>query len=1210
MNKLKSTTIDGNQAAATIAHLCNEVIAIYPITPASPMGEWSDEWSSRGQKNLWGTVPDVVEMQSEAGAAGAIHGALQTGALTTTFTASQGLLLMLPNMYKIAGELTPTVFHISARSLACQALSIFGDHSDVMSARATGFALLASNSPQEVLDLALISQAASLQSKIPVLHFFDGFRTSHELSKLDLIDTESVRAMISDELIADFRSRAMTPENPVLRGSSQNPDVYFQARETVNPFYQKMPDIVQQVMDQFANLTGRQYQLFEYVGHPEAEKVIMLMGSGAETAHETVDYLTKNGEKIGMIKIRLFRPLDVKRLLQVIPLTVTSIAVLDRTKEPGAAGEPLYKDVVTAFAEQLSDEQPLFEKMPKIVGGRYGLSSKEFTPGMVKAIFDMLAEQPKNNFTIGIHDDVSFSSLLWDDSYRTEANKENFQAMFYGLGSDGTVSANKNSIKIIGESTDLKAQGYFVYDSKKSGAVTVSHLRFGPEVIRSTYLIGNNDANFIACHQSGFLQRFNMLDNAADNAVFLLNSTLPVDQVWNSLPAKMQQQCIDKKIKLYVIDAYAVALKAGMGKRINTIMQTCFFAISGVLPQQQAIESIKQAVVKSYGRKGQRIVDMNFKAIDETLACLQQVELAESVSSQFEIRPPVSPDAPEFVQNVTAHIIAGKGDSLPVSALPVDGTYPTGTAAYEKRNLALEIPVWENDICSQCGKCPMVCPHAAIRSKIFNQQELDDAPQNFKSMPMKGKGFAEGSFISYQVAPEDCTGCGLCVDICPIRDKSNASRKALNMRPIEPLLEQEKENWTFYLQIPETDRTELKINTIKGAMALEPLFEFSGSCSGCGETPYVKLASQLFGDRMLVANATGCSSIYGGNLPTTPWTTNSDGRGPAWNNSLFEDNAEFGLGMRVAADKHKQQAIELLLDLKPQLDSQLVDEIIDADELSEAGISEQRERVKHLNEMLDQLDSTEATLLKQLTRYLCRLSVWIMGGDGWAYDIGYGGLDHVLASGRNVNILVLDTEVYSNTGGQTSKATPRGAVAKFSSGGKATAKKDLAMLAMDYENVYVAHVAYGAKDVQTLRTFIEAEAHDGPSVIIAYSPCIAHGVDLSNNHRQQQLAVNSGHWPLFRYDPVKASQGQNPLHMDSKEPSIAYRDYVMSETRFNMLWHTHPEDAEKFVQQAQQEVNHRYHYYKQLSELEWDDQTTLKSAQAKLADSKNIKGDS
>jgi len=1208
--KTITTTIDGNQAAATIAHLCNEVIAIYPITPASPMGEWSDEWSSHGQKNLWGTVPEVVEMQSEAGAAGAIHGALQTGALTTTFTASQGLLLMLPNMYKIAGELTPTVFHIASRSLACQALSIFGDHSDVMSARSTGFAILASNSPQEVLDFALISQAASLQSKIPVLHFFDGFRTSHELSKLNSIDNDCVRKMISDDLVNDFRSRALSPENPVLRGSSQNPDVYFQARETVNPFYQKMPDIMQQVMDQFAGLTGRQYKLFEYLGHEQADRVIILMGSGAETAHETVNYLSKNGGRVGMIKVRLYRPLDVKRLLQAIPQSVQSIAVLDRTKEPGSAGEPLYKDVVTAFAEQLSDEKPVFDQMPKIVGGRYGLSSKEFTPGMVKAVFDMLAERPKNNFTIGIHDDVSFSSLTWDDTYRTDANKENFQAMFYGLGSDGTVSANKNSIQIIGESTDLKAQGYFVYDSKKSGAVTVSHLRFGPEIIRSTYLIGNNDANFIGCHQSGFLKRFNMLDKAADNAVFLLNSTLPVDRVWDNLPTKMQQQCIDKKIQFYIIDAYDVALKAGMGKRINTIMQTCFFAISGVLPQQQAIESIKQAVVKSYGKKGQRIVDMNFKAIDETLACLQQVELAESVTSQFEIRPPVSADAPEFVQQVTAPIIAGEGDSLPVSALPFDGTYPTGTAAYEKRNLALEIPVWENDICSQCGKCPLVCPHAAIRSKIFSSQELGDAPENFKTMPMKGRGFAEGSVVSYQVAPEDCTGCGLCVDICPIRDKSNASRKALNMQPINALLDQEKLNWDFYLQIPQYDRAELKVNTIKGAMALEPLFEFSGSCSGCGETPYVKLASQLFGDRMLVANATGCSSIYGGNLPTTPWTKNSDGRGPAWNNSLFEDNAEFGLGMRVAADKHKQQAIELLQALKPELDVELVESIISADELSEAGIKQQRERVSRLNKLLTNLDSQGARLLGELSQYLCRLSVWIMGGDGWAYDIGYGGLDHVLASGRNVNILVLDTEVYSNTGGQTSKATPRGAVAKFSSGGKATAKKDLAMLAMDYENVYVGHVAYGAKDVQTLRTFIEAEAHDGPSMIIAYSPCIAHGVDLSNNHRQQQLAVNSGHWPLFRFDPAKARQGENPLHMDSKQPSIPYRDYIMSETRFNMLWHTHPEEAEKFLQQAQQEVNHRYHYYKQLSELEWDDQTTLKSAYAKLGDAKTVKGES
>ena len=1204
-----SITIDGNQAAASIAHLCNEVIAIYPITPASPMGEWADEWSSRGQKNLWGTVPEVIEMQSEGGAAGAIHGALQAGALTTTFTASQGLLLMLPNMYKIAGELTPAVFHIAARSLACQALSIFGDHSDVMSARATGFAMLASNSPQEVLDMALIAQAASLQSRIPVLHFFDGFRTSHELSRLDNIELQTVRAMINDDLVSEFRARALSPEIPVLRGSSQNPDVFFQARESVNPYYQKMPGIVQQVMDQFASLSGRQYRLFEYLGHPQAERIIILMGSGAETAHETVEFLNSQGHKVGLLKVRLYRPLDVQSLLKVIPLSVKSIAVLDRTKEPGSAGEPLYKDVVTAFAEQLSGENPLFEQMPKIVGGRYGLSSKEFTPGMVVSIFDMLSQQPKNNFTIGIHDDVSFSSLAWDDSFRTDANKLTFQAMFYGLGSDGTVSANKNSIKIIGESTDLKAQGYFVYDSKKSGAVTVSHLRFGPSVIRSTYLIGNNDANFVACHQSVFLQRFNMLDKASDNAVFLLNSALPADRVWGSLPAKMQQQCIDKKIQLYVIDAYDVAAKTGMGKRINTIMQTCFFAISGVLPQQQAIESIKDAVVKSYGKRGQRIVDKNFKAIDETLDCLQQVKLVDKVSSGFDIRLPVSADAPHFVQQVTAQIIAGHGDSLPVSAFPADGTYPTGTASYEKRNLALEIPVWEKELCSQCGKCPLVCPHAAIRSKIFSEKELTNAPQNFLSVPMKGKGFPEGAHISYQVAPEDCTGCGLCVDICPIRDKTNASRKALNMQPVKPLLEQEKENWAFYLQLPDFDRAELKTNTLKGAMVLQPLFEFSGACSGCGETPYIKLASQLFGDRMLVANATGCSSIYGGNLPTTPWTKNADGRGPAWNNSLFEDNAEFGLGMRVAADKHKQQAIELLQGLRSQLDSDLVDSIINADESSEAGISEQRVRVKSLNAKLAVLKSAEAKLLSQLSQYLCRLSVWIIGGDGWAYDIGYGGLDHVLASGRNVNILVLDTEVYSNTGGQTSKATPRGAVAKFSSGGKPTAKKDLALLAMDYENVYVAHVAYGAKDVQTLHTFIEAEAHDGPSIIIAYSPCIAHGVDLSNNHRQQQLAVNSGHWPLFRFDPGKIKQGQNPLQLDSKKPAIAYRDYIMTETRFNMLWHTHPQNAEKFLQQAQQEVDHRYHYYQQLSELDWDDQTTLKSARSRLGEAKETTGD-
>ncbi|MCP3848911.1 MAG: pyruvate:ferredoxin (flavodoxin) oxidoreductase [Gammaproteobacteria bacterium] len=1196
----KYLIMDGNQAAAAIAHQCNEVIAIYPITPASPMGEWADEWSTHGQKNLWGTVPEVIEMQSEGGAAGAIHGALQAGSLTTTFTASQGLLLMLPNMYKIAGELSPTVFHIAARSLACQALSIFGDHSDVMSARMTGFAMIASNSPQEVLDFALISQAASLQSRIPVLHFFDGFRTSHELVKLQSIGSEVTAQMMNDELIDAHRSRAMSPFMPTLRGSSQNPDVYFQARESVTSFYRKMPAITQEVMDHFACLTGRQYYLFEYIGDAEADRIIILMGSGAETAHETVEYLNRSGEKTGVIKVRLYRPLATEALLQAIPTTVKSIAVLDRTKEPGADGEPLYKDVVTALAEQLSTQQPRFKMLPQIVGGRYGLSSKEFTPGMIKAIFDMLNGTLKNHFTIGINDDVTETSLEWNDCYRTNAHDKNFQAMFYGLGSDGTVSANKNSIKIIGENTELHAQGYFVYDSKKSGAVTVSHLRFGPDPIRSTYLIGDNDAGFIGCHQTIFLQRFNMLDKAADKAVFLLNSALPATEVWSSLPSRMQQQCIDKKIMFYTIDAYAVARASGMGKRINTIMQTCFFAISGVLPKEQAIESIKEAVVKTYGKKGQRIVDMNHKAIDHTLTSLEQVKVPDTISSQFEIRPPVSANAPEFVQQVTAAIIAGRGDELPVSAFPVDGVFPTGTAAFEKRNIALEIPVWENDICSQCGKCPLVCPHAAIRSKIFHQNKLVNAPGSFKSMPMIGKAFPEGYHISYQVAPEDCTGCGLCVDICPIRDKSNASRKALNMQSIDELLEQEKENWQFYQQLPEYDRSALKLATIKGAMALEPLFEFSGACTGCGETPYIKLASQLFGDRMLVANATGCSSIYGGNLPTTPWTKNSEGRGPAWNNSLFEDNAEFGLGLRISVDKHHQQACELLMQLEPQLDSELVEQILTADETTETGIIAQRNRVFELGKALGKLESAQADLLNKLSDYLCRHSVWIMGGDGWAYDIGYGGLDHVLATGRNVNILVLDTEVYSNTGGQTSKATPRGAVAKFSSGGKATAKKDLALLVMEYENVYIAHVAYGAKDVQTLRAFLEAEAHDGPSLIIAYSPCIAHGVDLSNNHRQQQLAVKSGHWPLFRFDPDKAKKGQNPLHIDSPEPSIPYRDYVMTETRFNMLWHTHPEDAETFLLKAQQEIDHRYHFYKQLSEMEWDENTTLKSARAEL----------
>jgi len=1201
MQNQQALTIDGNQAAATVAHKLNEVIAIYPITPSSNMGEWADEWSSRGQVNLWGTVPQVVEMQSEAGAAGAIHGALQAGSMATTFTASQGLLLMLPNMYKIAGELSPTVFHIAARSLACQGLSIFGDHSDVMSARMTGFGMLCSNSPQEVMDFALIAHAAALEGRIPLMHFFDGFRTSHEIGKIHMLDDEIMRAMINEEWIMAHRQRALSPDNPVLRGTAQNPDVYFQARESVNAYYQAMPGIVQSAMDRFATLTGRSYRLFEYIGSPEAERVIVMMGSGAEAVAETIDYLNRQGEAVGLLKVRLYRPFDAARLLAALPSTCHKIAVLDRTKEPGADGEPLYKDVLGALAQDVSSDSAKFSQMPKVVGGRYGLSSKEFTPGMIKAVYDELKKpQPKNHFTIGIYDDVTHSSLDWDAAYRTDAHADTFQAMFYGLGSDGTVSANKNTIKIIGEATDWYAQGYFVYDSKKSGAITVSHLRFGPKPIRSTYLIGENDANFIGCHQTIFLERYDMLANAAKNAVFLLNSPEPPEKVWASLPAKMQQQMIAKNIRFYVIDGYEVAEKTGMGRRINTIMQTCFFAISGVLPQDQSIAAIKHAVEKTYGKKGRHIVELNFKAIDETLAGLHSVPLPTAVSSLFDIKSRISDAAPDFVRRVTGEIIAGRGDALPVSAMPVDGTFPTGTAAYEKRNLALEIPVWETDLCTQCGKCVMVCPHSVIRSKIYSDDVLDKAPPTFKHAAMLGKDFPPGLAITYQVAPEDCTGCTLCVDICPIRDKSNASRKAVNMQSQPPLRETERDNWDFFLSIPEYDRRLLKTNTIKGSMVLQPLFEFSGACVGCGETPYIKLASQLFGDRMVVANATGCSSIYGGNLPTTPWTKNAEGRGPAWSNSLFEDNAEFGLGMRIALDKQNEYAKELLASLRDQLDGELVDAILNADQSDEAGIYEQRERVAALKEQLPSLTGQAAKTLQQLADSLCKKSVWIIGGDGWAYDIGYGGLDHVLASGRNVNILVLDTEVYSNTGGQTSKATPLGAVAKFSASGKATAKKDLALLAMDYSNVYVAHVAYAGKDTQTLSAFLEAEAHDGPSIIIAYAPCIAHGVDLSNNHRQQMLAVKSGHWPLFRFDPDKIKQGKNPMHLDSAEPSIPYRDFVKTETRFSMLWQTHPEDAERFLEQAQQDVKNRYHYYKQLSELEWSESTSVSAVKAQL----------
>ncbi len=1185
----RTITLDGNEAAAHIAHLTNEVVAIYPITPASPMGEFADAWSAQGKANIWGSVPQVVELQSEGGAAGAIHGALQTGALTTTFTASQGLLLMLPNMYKIAGELSPTVFHIAARSLAAQALSIFCDHSDVMSARMTGFAMLASNSVQEVMDMALIAQAATLEGRVPVLHFFDGFRTSHEIAKIEEVDSKIIRAMIDDELVAAHRQRALNPEHPVIRGTSQNPDVYFQGRESVNPFYSAMPGIVQSCMDRFAKLTGRQYRLYEYHGAKDAERVIILMGSGAETAQETVDHLLAQGEKIGLLKVRLYRPLDSALFIAALPATVQSIAVLDRTKEPGSDGEPLYKDVLAAAAQTLADGSAPFKAMPRIIGGRYGLSSKEFTPGMVKAVFDELsAEKPKNNFTIGIHDDVSHTSLEWDASFRTDASKKAVSALFYGLGSDGTVSANKNSIKIIGECTELHAQGYFVYDSKKSGAITVSHLRFGPEPIHSTYLIGDDEAHFVGCHQSVFLERYDMLDKASENGVFLLNTTASPDKVWDTLPRKMQQQIIDKKLRFYVIDAYKVAEESGMGMRINTIMQTCFFAISDILPQAEALRAIKEAVDKTYGKKGKKLVEMNFRAIDASVANLHQVEVPTKADSTFE-RPPVVPaNAPDFVQKVTAEIIAGHGDALPVSALPFDGTYPSATTQWEKRNIALEIPEWDEELCIHCGKCPFVCPHGVIRSKVFDPALAKKAPKTFKHVPVKGKEFPEGWHISYQVAPEDCTGCALCVDICPVKDKQNPGRRALNMVPQPPLREQERENWEFFLDLPEYDRRKLRTSVIKEAMITQPLFEFSGACSGCGETPYLKLASQLFGDRMVIANATGCSSIYGGNLPTTPWAKNPDGRGPAWNNSLFEDNAEFGLGMRVSIDKQAELARELLLALRNELGTDKVEELLNAEQNDEAGIHDQRERVAELLNKLKRVKKPEARMLESVADNLVKKSVWIVGGDGWAYDIGFGGLDHVLASGRNVNILVLDTEVYSNTGGQTSKATPRGAVAKFSAGGKATAKKDLAMIAMSYENVYVAQVAYAGKDIQTLKAFLEAESYEGTSIIIAYAPCIAWGNDMLHNHEMQDLALRSGHWPLLRYDPRRLDNGENPLQLDSKKPSIGYRDFVTSETRFNMLWRSHPDNAEQFLHDSQVEALSRYHHYEQLAAMNYE----------------------
>ncbi len=1185
----KMVTIDGNTAAAHVAYATNEVIAIYPITPSSVMGEISDAKSAVGEKNIWGTVPLVSELQSEGGAAGAVHGSLQSGALTTTFTASQGLLLMIPNMYKIAGELTSTVFHVSARALATQALSIFGDHSDVMSCRSTGWGMLCSNNVQEVMDFALISQAATLRSRIPFIHFFDGFRTSHELQKVEQLSYDDIRAMIDNDLVNAHRSRGLSPDRPFMRGTAQNPDVYFQGRETVNRYYPECIEIVQQEMDKLAGITGRPYRLVDYAGAADADRIVVVMGSAADTVQDTVTTLVAGGEKVGVLKLRLYRPFPLQAFIKALPATVTSIAVLDRTKEPGSLGEPLYLDVRTAIGEAVSDPGCALQRYPIIVGGRYGLGSKEFTPAMAKAVLDNLQQaQPKKNFVVGINDDVTGSSLVYDPAFRN-GMEGTYEAMFYGLGSDGTVGANKNTIKIIGEATDNFAQAYFVYDSKKAGSVTTSHLRFGKQAINAPYLIDN--ADFIACHNFTFLEKYDMLSKAKQGGTFLLCSPFGPDQVWNTIPREVQQQIIDKQLQFYVIDAIKLAEQLGLGARINVIMQTAFFKISAIIPLEIALQEIKGAIKKSYGKAGDAVVAMNIAAVDQALLNIHQVVVPAMVSGDRHMPPAVSPAAPAFVQQVTGPIIAGFGDDLPVSVMPVDGTFPTATSQYEKRNIAVEIPVWDESLCIQCGLCSFVCPHATIRMKAYDEKLLQQAPPTFKSTDCKLPEF-KGMKYTLQVAPEDCTGCGACVHNCPARSKLDPNRKAINMQFQPPLRGAEVCNYDFFLSLPDMDPTRLKLDTLRGSQLVRPLFEYSGACAGCGETPYLKLLSQLFGDRAMIANATGCTSIYGGNLPTTPWGKREDGRGPAWSNSLFEDNAEFGFGMRLAVDKFSQSARELLTSLlscccgscAPLIP--LMKEILAADQAGQAGIEAQRERVARLKTSLRECVDPAAVQLLPLADYLVKKSVWCVGGDGWAYDIGYGGLDHVIASGKNVNLLVLDTEVYSNTGGQASKSTPIGAVAQFAAGGKLMAKKDLGMMAMAYGHVYVASVSL-ANPAQVVKAFMEAEAYDGPSLIVAYAHCIAHGINMTTGMDEQKKAVSSGYLPLYRYNPALTFEGKNPLQLDSKAPTTSFQEYANGENRYKVLHKLNPEAAGQLMEKASVWSANRFEYYQKLAALKY-----------------------